>query len=98
MNGWQTSYLLLFAPSNCSLTAVPQPVFGCALLYSVLVTVSESRYFTGSAAISLIASSSDSAFTAQVLVILNYFTHTASFPARHTKEAVSSHENPMAGK
>src|SRR6266568_8609604 len=29
MNGWQTSYRLLFEPSNCSLTALPQPVFGC---------------------------------------------------------------------
>jgi hypothetical protein len=98
MNGWQTSYRLLFAPSNCSLTALPQPVFGCALLYSVLVTVSESRYFTGSAAISLIASCSDSAFTAQVLVILKYFTRTTSFPAETAAEAVSSRQYPQRSR
>src|SRR5688500_4934212 len=39
-------------PKSCCLTAVPQPSICCLLfLYSVLVTVSESRYFCGSAAI-----------------------------------------------
>src|SRR5260370_37321803 len=96
MNGWQTSYRLLFDPSSCSLAAVAQPLFVCGFLYSVLVTVSESRYFTGSAAMSLIVSASDSALTAQVLVILKYFTCITSSPTVTTKAVSSRHSQPQA--
>jgi hypothetical protein len=60
---------------------LPQLLFVCGFLYSVLVTVSESRYFSGSATTSFSASASDSALTAQDLVILKYFRcHSPHFP------------------
>jgi hypothetical protein len=39
------------------------------------------------------ASASDSALTAQVLVILKYFTFLTSFPTETTREAVSSRQS-----
>src|SRR5687767_10834010 len=60
-------------PKTWALTACPQPVFDCGRLYSVLVTVSASKYSLGFSAMSLSASSSVSALTAQVRVILKYF-------------------------
>src|SRR5205823_10413837 len=72
----------LLVPRTWFLIPLTQPVFCCGLLYSVLVTVSESRYFSGSAATCLIASVSDSALTAQVLVILKYFTFSLHLLSR----------------
>src|SRR5688572_10127368 len=77
--------------------ALPHPVFTCGLLYSVLVTVSESRYLAGSAAISFTASDSSSALTAQVLVILKYFICLTTFPPA-TGLKPSPDETTTAGK
>src|SRR4029453_7180145 len=67
-------------PSNWVRNPFAQPpAFCCGFLYSVLVTDSESRYLSGSAAICLIASASvavSSTLTTQDFVILKYFTCT----------------------